>query len=118
MEPDDEPPLDTVVLHVAACRPAMTHGIPWTLIIPVVFVCVEIEMIFGMKMAIAMDLPLIITMFLMVRHDYNAPRLWLVWLRTRCIILDDERYGGVAISHHPIKPEADTYRGIPSDAWR
>jgi type IV secretion system protein VirB3 len=118
MELDDEPPLETAVLHVAACRPAMIYGVPYVMLVPVAVICLEIEMIFGIKLAILFDIPLLIIAFATVLYDYNAPGVWMVWARTSMIILDDHKYGGASIAAHPIKSEPTAPRGIPSDAWR
>jgi type IV secretion system protein VirB3 len=113
----DEEALERDVLHVAACRPAMVWGIPLIIIIPVIVTCLEVELATGFQMALIVDPPLIIASIIMVKHDYNAPRLWFVWMITKAKILDDYYYGGTAAAAFPIKPSRRQPRGTPSHVW-
>ena len=63
----------------AACRgnPAGDDlGIPFFIIVPVFVLCLEIEMIMGLKMACVLDPPIVLIAVAIVKHDYNGPRLW------------------------------------------
>lgn len=113
----DEEDLEETVLHVGATRPAMIWGIPFWIIVPVFVFCLEVEMIMGMKMACILDPPMILIAVIMVKHDYNGPRLWWVWICTRAFILDDMHWGGTAAAAMPVKPSLDQARGVPSDGW-
>jgi type IV secretion system protein VirB3 len=113
----EEEPLEEDVLHVGATRPAMIWGIPFFIIVPVFIVCVEIEMIMGLKMALIFGPPIVMTAVAVVKHDYNGPRLWWVWLTTRALILDDWHWGGTAAAALPVKQPKTQPRGIPSHAW-
>jgi type IV secretion system protein VirB3 len=114
LEEDD---LEQDVLHVGATRPAMVWGIPFFLIVPVFVLCLEIEMIMGMKMAAIFDPPIVLIAVVIVKYDYNGPRLWWVWLTTRALILDDMHWGGTVASHFPARPSKRHARGVPSNAW-
>ena len=113
----EEEELEEEVLHVGATRPAMIWGIPFFIIVPVFIACLEIEMIMGLKMAAILDPPIILIAVVTVKHDYNAPRLWWVWLTTRALILDDVHWGGTAAAALPVKPSKHHARGVPSNAW-
>jgi type IV secretion system protein VirB3 len=113
----DEDALEEDVLHVGATRPAMVYGIPFFIIVPVFVVCLEIEMILGVKMACILDPPIILAAVITVKHDYNGPRLWWVWLTTRALILDDWHWGGTAASHLPVNASKRHARGVASNAW-
>ena len=113
----EEDTLEQDVLHVGATRPAMIWGIPFFVIVPVFIVCVEIEMIMGLKMAFVLGIPIILTSVAVVKHDYNGPRLWWVWLTTRALILDDWHWGGTAAAALAVKPAKKQPRGIPSYGW-
>jgi type IV secretory pathway VirB3-like protein len=113
----EEDPLEEEVLHVGATRPAMIWGIPFFIIVPVFVLCLEIEMILGVKMAIILDPPIVLVAVVMVKHDYNGPRLWWIWLTTRALILDDIHWGGTAAAAMPVKASKRHARGVPSDAW-
>jgi type IV secretory pathway VirB3-like protein len=112
-----EEDLEEEVLQVGATRPAMIWGIPFFIIVPVFVLCLEIEMIMGLKVACILDPPIILIAVAMVKHDYNGPRLWWVWLTTRALMLDDWHWGGTAASALPVKQPANQPRGVPSDAW-
>lgn len=125
-----EEELERDVLHVAATRPAMVWGVPYMPIVMVVLACVEIELKLGFQMACFIDPPLALVVFGIVRHDYNAPRIWRAWAYTRARILDDWHWGGVAASAFPIKPAKRRFsfrtfrmkvskqpRGVPSSEW-
>lgn len=114
---DEEDPLEEDVLHVGATRPAMIWGIPFFLIVPVFVICLEIEMILGLRMACICDPPIILVAVVSVKHDFNGPRLWLIWLITRALILDDAHWGGTAATALPVKPSKSDPRGIPSHGW-
>jgi type IV secretion system protein VirB3 len=113
--------LERHVLHVAATRPAMIWGIPFTIIVPVVVACLELEFILGWRMALILDPPLIVAAIALVKYDYNAPRLWWIWCITKARLLDDFYYGGTAASAFPLKPKLRfrpaASRGTPSNAW-
>jgi type IV secretory pathway VirB3-like protein len=113
----EESPLEEHILHVGATRPAMIWGVPFFIIVPVFVLCLEIEMIMGLKMMLILGPPIILTAIVMVKHDYNGPRLWWVWLTTRALILDDAKWGGSTASHFPVKPSKAQVRGMPSNAW-
>jgi type IV secretion system protein VirB3 len=113
----EEEDLENEVLHVGATRPAMIWGIPFFVIVPVFILSLEIEMIMGLKMALILCPPVILTAIAMVKHDYNGPRLWWVWLTTRALILDDAHWGGTAVAALPIKPSKTQPRGVPSNEW-
>jgi type IV secretion system protein VirB3 len=113
----EEDPLEEDTLHVGATRPAMVYGVPFFIIVPVFILCLEIEMILGMRMACILDPPIVLIAVAMVKHDYNGPRLWWIWLQTRALILDDSYWGGTVASHFPVKPSKVEPRGIPSNAW-
>jgi type IV secretion system protein VirB3 len=113
----EEEGLEEEVLHVGATRPAMIWGIPFFIIVPVFVLCLEIEMILGMKMACILDPAIVLIAVVMVKHDYNGPRLWWVWLTTRALILDDAYWGGTAVAALPVKPSKAQPRGVPSNAW-
>jgi type IV secretion system protein VirB3 len=112
-----EDPLEEDLLHVGATRPAMIWGIPFFIIVPVFVLCLEIEMIMGLRMAFILGPPIVLIAVVMVKHDYNGPRLWWVWLTTRALILDDAYWGGTAAAAFPVKPPRRYGRGVPSHAW-
>lgn len=113
----EEDALEEDVLHVGATRPAMIWGIPFFIIVPVFVLCLEIEMIMGLRMALIFDPPIVVCAVAMVKYDYNGLRLWWVWLTTRALILDDWHWGGTAAAALPVKPSKHSPRGIPSNAW-
>ena len=114
---DEEDDLEEDVLHVGATRPAMIWGIPFFIIVPVFIVCLEIEMILGLKMAGILDPPIVLIAIATVKYDYNGPRLWWIWIITRALILDDTNWGGTTAAPLPVKPSKTEPRGIPSNAW-
>jgi type IV secretion system protein VirB3 len=126
----DEEPLESDVLHVAATRPAMFMGLPFTTIVAVGVVVLEIETALGLKMALVLGIPLVLTAYLIVRHDYNAPNIWYLWSITRLPMWDDWHWGGTCATSFPIKPpkirpSLRTFRlrlrglprGVPRNAW-
>jgi type IV secretion system protein VirB3 len=113
----DEEELEVDVLHVGATRPAMVWGIPFFIIVPVFVTCLEIEMIMGLKMMCVLGGPIVLGAVVIVKHDYNGPRLWWIWITTRALILDDAKWGGSTASHFPIRPSKTHARGVPSNAW-
>jgi type IV secretion system protein VirB3 len=113
----EEDTLEEDVLHVGATRPAMIWGIPFFIIVPVFVLCLEMEMIMGLKMACVLDPPIVFIAVAIVKHDYNGPRLWWVWLTTRAMILDDTYWGGAAAAALPVKHPKGQPRGVPSNAW-
>jgi len=113
----DEEDIEEDVLHVGATRPAMIWGIPFFIIVPVFVVCLEIEMIMGLRMFFILAPPIILVSVATVKYDYNGPRLWWVWLTTRALILDDAHWGGTAAAALPVKVSKRHPRGVPSNAW-
>ena len=50
---------------------------------PLFILCLEIEMILGLKTALIYDPPIILIAIGIIKHDYNAHRVWWSWLTTR-----------------------------------
>jgi len=113
----DEEDLEEDVLHVGATRPAMVWGVPFFVIVPLFILCLEIEMILGLKTALIYDPPIILIAIGIIKHDYNAHRVWWSWLTTRALMLDDAYWGGTAASAMPVKASKHHARGIASNAW-
>jgi type IV secretion system protein VirB3 len=111
--------LEWDALHVGATRPAMLWGtnIPLVVIVPTIVFCLEVEFMLGFQMAMLIDIPFAICMFAMVMHDYNAHRLWHIYLITKAKTLDDWHWGGVCVSPFPVARDKKRPRGIPSHEW-
>jgi type IV secretion system protein VirB3 len=106
--------LTETTLHVAATRPAMVMGLPIDLfaILAMGTTFVGIVSMFYMPLTI----PVWWAASLLVRRDYNAPRVFLLWAKGPGFALDSGLWGGASISPFPIKPDR-RYRGITPDAW-
>lgn len=105
-------------------------GIPFTIVIPVFIACLEVELASGFLMALIVDPPIIITALIMVKHDYNAHRLWYIWLLTKAKIIDHWFFGAKCAASFPIKMQTGPQwwkplswrrviqpRGVSSNAW-
>jgi type IV secretory pathway VirB3-like protein len=123
--PQDEV-LDRMRLDVGATRPAMAWGgFPWIVLVPVAVVCFEVDVILGDRMAFVVDPPLAFAIAVAAWRDYNAPRIWGIWLQTSFRIIDAHFHGGAAVSPFPVKlsmqppffRKPKRARGIPSNAW-
>ncbi len=106
--------LTEATLHVAATRPALLMGLPielGALFIVTAGICGVLNLFY-----IPIMLPLWFGAMLLVRRDYNAPRVVLLGLRGPGIALDSATWGGASVS--PIPKKLPTrYRGTAPDAW-
>jgi len=107
-------PLTETTLHIAATRPAMMMGMPMDLcvVLAVVTTLIGIASMFYMPLMI----PLWWAATLLVRRDYNAPRVFLLWAKGPGFALDSGLWGGSSVSPFPMR-SAGSFRGITPDAW-
>lgn len=106
--------LTETTLHIAATRPAMMMGMPMDL-------CVALAMATTfIGIASMFYMPLMIPIWwaaaLLVRRDYNAPRVFLLWAKGPGFALDSGLWGGSSISPFPMQGEK-RFRGITPDVW-
>ena len=105
-----EDKLTEKTLHIAGTRPAMFYGVPWELFVPLFIATAEAGIIRWWWMAFT--IPVWSAAIWLVRRDYNAPRIWRLWLQDAALDLHASVWGGVSVSPfslHPVK----RYRGTP-----
>ncbi len=92
--------LSQSVLHIAATRPALLWGVPYV----VAVVIVQIAGIVGVLhwAGPIIGAPLWVLAAVLVRRDYNAPRIWMLWWNSSARCMDAEIWGGSSISPFPI----------------
>lgn len=95
------------VLPIAATRPAMRFGLPLPLLIPLGMVGYACLMLIpgwkSIPYAAVAVLPLGFVTRLFVSYDYNAPGLFLLWLRTSALAFDSGLWGGASVSPLPAR---------------
>lgn len=95
------------VLPIAATRPAMRFGLPLPLLIPLGGVGYAILMLvpgwWSIPYAAAAVVPLGLVARLFVSYDYNAPRIFVLWLCTSVWAWDSGLWGGASVSPLPAK---------------
>lgn len=96
------------VLPIAATRPAMRFGLPLPLLIPLGMVGYACLMLIpgwkSIAYAAGAVLPLGTVARLFVSYDYNAPQIFLLWLRTSAFGFDNGLWGGASVSPLPARP--------------
>lgn len=95
------------VLPIAATRPAMRFGLPLPLLIPLGMVGYACLMLIpgwkSIPYAAVAVLPLGFLARLFVSYDYNAPRIFVLWLRTSAFAFDSGLWGGASVAPLPAK---------------
>jgi len=96
--------LEEVPLFVAATRPALIAGLP-------LGVAVTFMMLGGLIMILGQNplyelvlLPLWVGARAILRYDYNAMRILMLWMRSSALSIDAHRWGGASPSPFPAKP--------------
>jgi len=108
--------LDEVPLFVAATRPALIMGLPLGLFV-LFLMAIALVMIFVQNPLYEIGLaPLWFGARVLVRYDYNAVGVVVLWLRTKARSFDAHYWGGASPAPFPIR-RGKLPRGI-ADAAR
>lgn len=94
--------IDEAPLFVADTRPAMFFGIPHVAAVLLIFAFGESIIFVGPIYAFWVILPAIATR-IAVRKDYNAPRVFVLWLMTKAVALESFHWHGSSPSPFPIR---------------
>ncbi|MDB5848214.1 MAG: virB3 [Rhodoferax sp.] len=101
--------LINIPIDVADTRPAMWMGMPLEMLAVYVVVAGEIVTIFGILyvpfLAIAWW-----ALAQLVRKDFNAPRVFYLWMTGAALDFDASDWGGTSVP--PIPAKNDEYRGM------
>lgn len=104
------------VLPIGATRPAMHFGLPLPLLIPlggVGYACLMLVPGWvSIAYAAAAVLPLGFVARLCVSYDYNAPGIFILWLRTSAFAWDTGQWGGASVA--PLPARRGAVRGMRS----
>ncbi len=104
---DDE--LQPAVLHLGATRPALVYGVPYVLAIVIIQVAGIIGVLHWAGPVVG--IPLWFLAAVLVRRDYNAPRVWMLWWNTSARCMDADIWGGSSAAPLPLHLPS-RYRGI------
>lgn len=96
-------PTEEAMLFVADTRPAMVAGVPHVLAVFLIVLFGESVVFVGPIWSFWVLVPYLVTRAL-VRKDYNAPRVALLWLQTKALSLDSHIWRGAGPAAFPIKP--------------
>lgn len=107
----DEDELLAAVLHVGATRPALLWGVPYVLAIVIIQIAGIVGIFHWAGPVVAA--PLWFLAAVLVRRDYNAPRVWMLWWNTSARCMDAEIWGGASMAPMPLHLPR-RFRGI---AW-
>jgi type IV secretion system protein VirB3 len=108
--------LTQTTLHVAATRPALLWGLPLQLASVFIVAFGMIAVVMHNLLYGAVLVPLWFAAGLLVRRDYNAVRVFGLWLRTSASAFDSHLWGGSSVSPLPVRPSKRA-RGMSDDAW-
>lgn len=93
---------DTAVLFVADTRPAMFLGVPHTLGVALIMVFGESIIFIGPVYSMWVLIPWVFAR-IVVRQDYNAPRICLLWLQTKAWAFDSFTWWGSSPTPFPLR---------------
>jgi type IV secretion system protein VirB3 len=101
-------------LYKGETRPPMRAGVPHDYLI-MVLTLVTLNIILASSWAFLIGGFAVIgiayvCLLVIVRRDYNAPRIWIYWLRTKGLSFDSARWGGASPS--PFRVNDHRPRGI------
>lgn len=105
--------LAKVAIDVGDTRPAMKFGLPLELLVVLIVTTTEIATFAGFFYALPMAVVWWACAFL-VRKDFNAPRVILLWLRSSALDFEAAHWGGASVD--PLPLSSTEFRGMPDEA--
>ncbi|MGE4043373.1 MAG: VirB3 family type IV secretion system protein [Acetobacteraceae bacterium] len=96
----DDEELIPAPLHIGATRPALIWGVPYVLAILIIQLGGIAGVFHWAGPVIA--LPAWFLAAILVRRDYNAPRVWALWYGTSARAWDAEVWGGSSMAPMPL----------------
>lgn len=108
---DDE--LEAEDFDVAASYPAMLFGLPYTLTVFLLFLCMMgiffyqpaswIKGLAGDAIIIALTVAVWTSAKVMLKDDYHGWDNWLAYVRLDCLCLDTKEWGGAHLASLPVR---------------
>lgn len=105
----EEDALEQGVVHIGDTRPPMVPhlSIPFSAAVPLLFVAVETQMLYGglrgLAYALAITVPVALPLRWWCAYDWYAVENLILWTRTSGASMDGRRWGGASLSHFPLR---------------